>query len=65
VNGLRPHGIAAAALSPGWMRAELVLHASRPVEGDWRQVEALRRAESTPYVRRAVVAPARKRAGDA
>ena len=58
-NGLRPHGIAAVALSPGWMRTELVLHAFKADEGDWRQVEALRRAESTPYVGRAVVAPAR------
>ena len=58
-NGLRPHGIAAVALSPGWMRTELVLHAFTADDGDWRQVEALRRAESTPYVGRAVVAPAR------
>jgi hypothetical protein len=40
-------------------RAERVLHAFKADEGDWRQVEALRRAESTPYVGRAVVAPAR------
>ena len=44
------------ALSPGWMRTELVLHVFKADEGDWRQIEALRRAEPTPYVGRAVVA---------
>ena len=44
------------ALSPGWMRTELAVHAFKADEGDWRQIEALRRAESTPYVGRAVVA---------
>jgi hypothetical protein len=40
------------------MRTERVLHGINADEGDWRQIEALRRAESTPYVGRAVVAPA-------
>ncbi len=37
------------------------MHAFKADEGDWhwRQVEALRRAESTPYAGRAVVAAAR------
>ncbi|MGH8568534.1 MAG: hypothetical protein ACREXU_11080 [Gammaproteobacteria bacterium] len=55
-----PHAIAAVALVPGWMRTEPSwLHAFKADEGDWRRVEALRHAESTPYVGRAVVAPAR------
>jgi hypothetical protein len=41
------------------MRTERVLHAFKADEGDWRQVEALRHAESTPYVGSAVVAQAR------
>jgi hypothetical protein len=46
------------------MRTELVLHAFKADEGDWRQIEALPRAESTPYVGR-VRGPGPRRAGDA
>ena len=55
-NGVRPYGIAEVVLSPGWTRTERVLHAFKADEGDRRQIEALRRAGSTPYVGRAVVA---------
>jgi hypothetical protein len=43
------------------MARRLVRHAFKADEGDWGQIEALRCAESTPYVGRAVVAPARNR----
>jgi hypothetical protein len=59
-NGLR-HGIAATALSPGWTRTELVVHAFKADEGGCYQVDALRRAESTAYVRLARLAPAREK----
>ena len=36
-----------------------MLHAFKADEGGWRQVCVLHRAESTPYVGRAVAAPAR------
>ena len=64
-NGLRPHGIAAVALSSGWMHAELVLHAFEADEGDWpqvkgtapRRIDAIRRARGR--------GPGPQRAGDA
>ncbi|HEX6536466.1 MAG TPA: SDR family oxidoreductase [Gemmatimonadaceae bacterium] len=53
---LRPHGVASVALSPGWMRTELVLAAHETTEARWREVPALARTESTRYIGRAVVA---------
>ena len=53
---LRPHGVASVALSPGWMRTELVLAAYDTDEARWRDVPALSGTESTRYVGRAVVA---------
>lgn len=54
---LRPHGVASLAVSPGWMRTELVL-ASHPGadEATWREHEALSRTESPRYLGRAVAA---------
>jgi hypothetical protein len=53
-DGLRPHGIAPVALSDAYRAARL----PRPTKATGAQVETLRRAESTPYVGRAVGAPA-------
>ena len=53
---LRPHGVASVALSPGWMRTELVLASQHTDEAHWRDHPALARTESTRYVGRAVVA---------
>jgi hypothetical protein len=43
----------------GWMNAESMPHAIMAYQGPRPQVEALCRAESTPYIGRAVVASAR------
>ncbi len=53
---LRPHGVAAVAVSPGWMRTEFILAAYRTDEARWREVPALAGTESPRYVGRAVVA---------
>jgi NAD(P)-dependent dehydrogenase (short-subunit alcohol dehydrogenase family) len=53
---LRPHGVASVALSPGWMRTELVLAGSGATEESWREVPALAGTESVFYVGRAVAA---------
>ena len=53
---LRPHGVASVALSPGWMRTELVLAAHRATEEDWQRHPQLAATESPRYVGRAVVA---------
>lgn len=53
---LRPHGIASVAVSPGWMRTELVLANHRTDAEHWQEVPALARTESPRYVGRAVVA---------
>jgi NAD(P)-dependent dehydrogenase (short-subunit alcohol dehydrogenase family) len=53
---LRPHGVASVAVSPGWMRTELVLAGQGADETTWRDHPALARTESTRYVGRAVVA---------
>ncbi|HZJ54440.1 MAG TPA: SDR family NAD(P)-dependent oxidoreductase [Myxococcaceae bacterium] len=53
---LRPHGIASVALSPGWMRTELILAGHRTDEAHWRERPALARTESPRYLGRAVVA---------
>ncbi|HZW87739.1 MAG TPA: SDR family NAD(P)-dependent oxidoreductase [Myxococcaceae bacterium] len=53
---LRPHGIASVAVSPGWMRTELILTGHRTDEAHWRERPALAQTESPRYVGRAVVA---------
>ncbi len=53
---LRPHGVAVLAVSPGWMRTELVLRAFGTDEAHWRDVPALARTETPLYVGRGVVA---------
>jgi len=53
---LRPHGIASVAVSPGWMRTELILTGHRTDEAHWRERPALARTESPRYLGRAVVA---------
>ena len=56
---LRPHGVASVAVSPGWMRTELVLAGHSTDEEHWRERPALARTESPRYLGRAVVALAR------
>ena len=53
---LRPHGVASLAVSPGWMRTELVLAGHRTDEEHWRERPALATTESPRYVGRAVAA---------
>lgn len=53
---LRPHGVASVAVSPGWMRTELVLAGHDTDEDGWRDRPALARTESPRYLGRAVVA---------
>lgn len=56
---LRPHGVASVAVSPGWMRTELVLAAHQTDEDHWRERPELARTESPRYLGRAVAALAR------
>ncbi|MGD8625724.1 MAG: SDR family NAD(P)-dependent oxidoreductase [Anaerolineae bacterium] len=53
---LRPYGVAAVALSPGWMRTEAVLAAYDTDEAGWQAVPDLATTESTAYIGRAVAA---------
>lgn len=53
---LRKDGIAVLAVSPGWMRTELVLQQFGTDESRWHEVEALKQTESPHYVGRAVCA---------
>lgn len=53
---LRPFGVGSVAVSPGWMRTELVLEAFETDEGHWHELPALASTESTAYVGRAVAA---------
>jgi NAD(P)-dependent dehydrogenase (short-subunit alcohol dehydrogenase family) len=53
---LRPHGVTSLALSPGWMRTEIILGAFETDEDRWREVPPLSRTESPRYIGRAVVA---------
>ena len=52
---LRPYGVCSLAVSPGWMRTELVL-AGRADESTWRDHPHLARTESPRYLGRAVAA---------
>ncbi len=56
---LRPHGVASVAVSPGWMRTELVLAAHDTDEARWREKPELASTESPRYLGRAVVALAK------
>lgn len=53
---LRPHGVASLAVSPGWMRTELVLAGHQADETNWQERTALARTESPRYLGRAVAA---------
>ncbi|MDX2020371.1 MAG: SDR family oxidoreductase [Deltaproteobacteria bacterium] len=53
---LRDHGATSVALSPGWMRTELVLAGHNTDEQRWQEVPALAGTESPRYLGRAVVA---------
>ncbi len=53
---LRPHGVTSLAVSPGWMRTELILAAFQTDEEHWQRVPPLARTESPRYVGRAVAA---------
>lgn len=56
---LRPHGVASVAVSPGWMRTELVLAGHDTDEARWREKPELASTESPRYLGRAVVALAK------
>lgn len=56
---LRPHGVTSLAVSPGWMRTELVLAAHHADETTWQNHPELAPSESPRYLGRAVVALAR------
>lgn len=53
---LRPHGVTSVAVSPGWMRTEIILHAFKTDEDHWHKVPPLARTESPRYLGRAVAA---------
>jgi NAD(P)-dependent dehydrogenase (short-subunit alcohol dehydrogenase family) len=53
---LRPHGVTSLAVSPGWMRTELILAAFKTDEARWRDCPPLARTESPRYLGRAVAA---------
>ncbi len=56
---LAPHGATAVALTPGWMRSEMMLEAFGTTEADWRDAPAppgFAASESPRYVGRAVAA---------
>jgi len=53
---LQEDGIPVIALSPGWMRTELVLKSLNTDEAHWHEVEELQTSESTRYIGRAVCA---------
>ena len=58
---LAPHGCTAVALTPGWMRSEMMLDNYRVTEANWRDGAAINPhfaaiSESPRYVGRAVVA---------
>jgi NAD(P)-dependent dehydrogenase (short-subunit alcohol dehydrogenase family) len=53
---LRPHGVTSVAVSPGWMRTELILAGHQTDEAHWSERPALARTESPRYLGRAVAA---------
>ncbi len=50
------HGVTSLAVSPGWMRTELILAGHETDEQRWRERPALARTESPRYLGRAVAA---------
>jgi NAD(P)-dependent dehydrogenase (short-subunit alcohol dehydrogenase family) len=56
---LRAHHVTSLAVSPGWMRTEIILGAFKTDEQHWQQVPPLARTESPRYLGRAVAALAR------
>lgn len=58
---LRPHGVASLAVSPGFMRTELVLASMNTDEAHYRERPGLAKTETPHYVGRAVVALAADR----
>lgn len=62
---LKPHGGAAVALTPGWLRSEAMLDAYRVTEANWRDATKIQPhfaiSESPAYVGRAVAALAADR----
>jgi NAD(P)-dependent dehydrogenase (short-subunit alcohol dehydrogenase family) len=53
---LRPYGVTSLAVSPGWMRTEIILAAFQTDEDHWRDRPPLARTESPRYLGRAVAA---------
>jgi NAD(P)-dependent dehydrogenase (short-subunit alcohol dehydrogenase family) len=53
---IRQDNIPVLALSPGWMRTELVLLSFQTDEQNWQEIEALKDTESPYYIGRAVTA---------
>ncbi len=53
---LRAHRVASVAVSPGWMRTELVLAGHQTDEAHWQERPALARTESPRYLGRAIAA---------
>jgi len=53
---LGPHGVTSLALSPGWMRTELILNGFSTDEEHWQDVPPLARTESPRYIGRAIAA---------
>jgi NAD(P)-dependent dehydrogenase (short-subunit alcohol dehydrogenase family) len=53
---LRAHGVTSLAVSPGWMRTELVLAGHHTDEAHWQERPELSRTESPRYVGRAIAA---------
>ncbi|KKO52411.1 SDR family NAD(P)-dependent oxidoreductase [Paenibacillus sp. DMB20] len=53
---LKPDKIAVLAISPGWMRTELVLRSLNTDEEHWQEVDELKRTESPYYIGRAIAA---------
>lgn len=53
---LKEENVAVIAVSPGWMRTELVLMVYQTDEEHWREVKALKQSESPHYIGRAIVA---------
>jgi NAD(P)-dependent dehydrogenase (short-subunit alcohol dehydrogenase family) len=53
---LKQDNIPVIALSPGWMRTELVLSSFQTDEQHWQEVDALKNTESPYYIGRAITA---------
>ena len=63
-HDLAPHGATAVAVTPGWMRSEMMLEAFRTTEATWREAPGrtappgFAQSESPRYVGRGVAAVA-------